>query len=102
MCRLGASNGASSWAKLASRSYGAGAASSSTYELWKLTTENIALKAEVRTLRECLGLFGRRRSGHRGGGGGYGGYGDYGRYERSASRSPPRDRYDDPFASQHF
>ena len=82
--------------------YGAGAASGSTYELWKLTTENIALRAEVKTLKECLGLFGRRRSGHRGGGGGYGSYGDYGRYERSASRSPPRDRYDDPFASQHF
>jgi hypothetical protein len=30
-----------------------------------------------------------------------GSYGDYSRYERSASRSPPRDRYD-PFASQHF
>ena len=76
--------------------------SSDAFELFKMTRENIALRAEVRTLRECLGLFGRRRSGHRGGGGGYGGYGDYGRYERSASRSPPRDRYDDPFASQHF
>ena len=64
------------------------------YELWKLTRENIALRAQIETLRECLGLFGRRRSGHRGG--------DYGRYERSASRSPPRDHYDDPFASQRM
>ena len=81
--------------------YGAGAASDSAKELWQLTRENIALKAQVKTLRECLGLFGRRRSEHRGGGGGgYESYGDYGRYERSASRSPPpRDRYDDPFAS---
>ena len=60
------------------------------YELWKLTRENIALRAQVETLRECLGLFRRRRSEHRGGGGGYGSYGDYDRYERSASRSPPR------------
>ena len=80
--------------------YGAGAASDSAKELWQLTRENIALRAQVKTLRECLGLFGRRRSEHRGGGGGYESYGDYGRYERSASRSPPpRDRYDDPFAS---
>ena len=64
------------------------------FKLWKLTNENIALRAQVEVLRECLGLFGRRRSGHRGG--------DYGRYERSASRSPPRDHYDDPFASQRM
>ena len=83
--------------------YGAGSASSDAFELFKLERENIALRAEVKTLRECLGLFGRRRSEHRGGGGGgYGSYGDYGRYERSASRSPRRDRYDDPFASQRM
>jgi hypothetical protein len=82
--------------------YDAGAASSDAFELFKLTRENIALRAQVETLRECLGLFGRRRSEHRGGGGGYGSYGDYGRYERSASRSPRRDRYDDPFASQRM
>ena len=74
--------------------YGASAASDSAFELWKMTRENIALRAQVKTLRECLGLLGRRRSEHRGGGGGYGSHGDYGRYERSASRSPPRDRYD--------
>jgi hypothetical protein len=79
--------------------YGAGAASDSTYELWKLTTENIALRAENRTLRDVLGLRGmggfdaqQGRERHRG---------SRGSYERSASRSPPRDRYD-PFASQHF
>jgi hypothetical protein len=51
--------------------YGAGSGSSDAFELFKLTRENIALRAQVETLRECLGLFGRRRSEHRGGGGGY-------------------------------
>ena len=34
--------------------YGASAASDSAFELWKMTRENIALRAQVKTLRECL------------------------------------------------
>jgi hypothetical protein len=41
---------------------GAGSGSSSAYELFKLTRENIALRVQVETLRGCLGLFGRRKS----------------------------------------
>eukprot|EP01047_Picozoa_sp_COSAG01_P110411 COSAG01_NODE_39233_length_479_cov_0.910526_1_plen_76_part_01 len=41
---------------------GACSGSSSAYELFKLTRESIALRVQVETLRECLGLFGRRRS----------------------------------------
>ena len=68
--------------------------------VFNLMMENAALKAQVETLRECLGLRGRR--GIDGGGGSSGGVGAGAAgymHGHSASRSPPRGRYD-PFASQ--
>jgi hypothetical protein len=68
--------------------------------VFKLMMENAALKAQVQTLRECMGLRGMRGvDGDGGGGGGAAAAAGY-MYGRSASRSPPRGRYD-PFASQY-
>jgi hypothetical protein len=67
--------------------------------MFNLMMENAALKAQVKTLRECMGLRGMRGvDGDGGGGGGAAAAAGY-MYGRSASRSPPRGRYD-PFASQ--
>jgi hypothetical protein len=65
--------------------------------VFKLMMENAALKAQVQTLRECMGLRGMRGVDGSGGSGGAGAAGYM--HGRSASRSPPRGRYD-PFASQ--
>ena len=66
--------------------------------VFKLMMENAALKAQVKTLRECMGLRGMRGvdGGDGGGASAAAGY----MYGRSASRSPPRGRYN-PFASQY-
>ena len=72
-----------------------------TYErseefVFRLMIENAALKAQVKTLKECMGLMRGVDGGGGGGGAAAAGY----MYGRSASRSPPRGRYD-PFASQY-
>ena len=64
--------------------------------VFNLMMENAALKAQVKTLKECMGLM---RGVDGGGGGGAAAAAGY-MYGRSASRSPPRGRYD-PFASQY-
>jgi hypothetical protein len=66
--------------------------------LWRAELECAELRAETRTLRECLALLGMRGINTRGEAERRGSYESY---DRSASRSPPRNP-NDPFASQHL
>jgi hypothetical protein len=66
--------------------------------LWHSELECAGLRAEVRTLRECLALLGMRGIDRRGGVGADRGWQGL---PRSTSRSPPRNP-NDPFASQHL